>query len=127
VWEDGELTLHTSTYDVEAIVRRIEHLDISKEVSKSLIQVLRTGSLSNSSARSDIRTSSGGSVCYLDHAPWMRNSAPAVSRVASITRTKTLSGRASTIFLPINDPEIMMGPSSTPAARTCTVNRPVCL
>ena len=44
VWEDGELTLHTSNYDFEATVRRIEHLDISKEVAKSLIQVLRTGS-----------------------------------------------------------------------------------
>jgi hypothetical protein len=32
VWDDGELTLHTATYDVEGTVRRIEHLDISKEV-----------------------------------------------------------------------------------------------
>lgn len=49
VWQDRELTLHTCAYDVEATVRKIEGLNISAPVAKSLIEVLRTGSLPDSS------------------------------------------------------------------------------
>jgi len=49
VWDDGKLALHTSIYDVEATVRKIGKLDISSKVTESLIQVLRTGSLSDGS------------------------------------------------------------------------------
>ena len=47
VWDRGELTLQSRTYDVETTIRKIKTLEISVLVTKGLVEALRTGSLSD--------------------------------------------------------------------------------
>jgi len=43
VWQDGEVTFHRRTYDVEETVRAYESLDLEEQIKQQLIEGLRTG------------------------------------------------------------------------------------
>jgi predicted phosphodiesterase len=43
VWEDGQTTLHTESYDVDATIARLGNLNLDAEAYEPLVQALRRG------------------------------------------------------------------------------------